>query len=96
MGAKFIYSQLRSRCLSSSMSVSTAVIIASVTCEMSHFAWIRKIYVWVCTDANVSILHAIFKISARSGKLITIFSIFMSYNKAATLYSTKKAINSGL
>ena len=96
MVANFIYSQLRSRCLSSSMSVSTAVIIASVTREMSHFGWIRKTYVRVCKNASVSILHAIFKISARSGKPITIFGVFMSYNKAATLYSTKKAINSGL
>ena len=96
MGANFIYSQLWSRCLSSSMSVSTAVIIASVTREMSRVAWIRKTNVRICKNASVSILHAILKIIARSGKPITIFGVFMCYNKAATLYSTKKAINSGL
>ena len=97
MRINFIYSQLRSRCLGSSMSVSTVVIITSVTREMmSQFAWIRKTNVRICKNASVSILHAILKIIARSGKPITIFGVFMSYNKAATLYSTKKVINSGL
>ena len=96
MRINFIYSQLRSRCLGSSMTVSPAVIIISVTREMSQLAWIRKTNVRICKNASVSILQAIFKISARSGKPITIFGVFMSYNKTATLYSTKKAIYSGL
>ena len=78
MGANFIYSQLWSRCLSSSMSVSTTVIIASVTREMSRVTWIRKTNVRICKNASVSILHVILKISACSGKPITTFAVFMS------------------
>ena len=78
MGANFFHSQLWSRYLSSSMSVSTAVIIASVTREMSRVAWIRKTNVRICKNASVSILHVILKISACSGKPITIFAVFMS------------------
>ena len=94
--ANFIYLQFRSCSLSSCTPVWTAVIIASVIREMSQITWIRKANVRICKNASVSILYVIFKISARSGKPITIFGVFMSYNKTATLYSTKKAIYSGL
>ena len=90
MVGNFIYSQLRTLCHIHGMSFSTAVIITSVTHEMSQPAQSPKTNVRICKNTSISILHVIFNISARSSKAITIFGVFMSYNKAATLYSTKK------
>ena len=66
---------------------------STVSREISQLVWIR---VRICKNTSVSILHAILNISARTSKPITIFAVFMSCNKAATLYSIKKAINIGL